>query len=158
MADPTALQTATAAAQAVQLIGMPEAKLALAQATIHLATAPKSGAVVAAIGAAMADVAAGKAARCRRTCATGTTPAPRGWVMPKVIVTRIGIRTVFSHNNIRRTSSSASTTTNPPTTVPNGTSRFGWESCGDRAGFAGVVSGYGAHRLHNHSRTVRSGG
>ena len=40
---------------------MPEAKLALAQATIHLATAPKSGAVVAAIGAAMADVAAGKA-------------------------------------------------------------------------------------------------
>ena len=61
MADPTALQTATAAAQAVQLIGMPEAKLALAQATIHLAAAPKSGAVVAAIGAAMADVAAGKA-------------------------------------------------------------------------------------------------
>ncbi|WFR71379.1 hypothetical protein P9209_20460 [Prescottella defluvii] len=48
MADPTALQTATAAAQAVQLIGMPEARLALAQATIHLATAPKSGAVIAA--------------------------------------------------------------------------------------------------------------
>ncbi|WP_346764502.1 replication-associated recombination protein A [Rhodococcus sp. HNM0569] len=61
MADPTALQTATAAAQAVQLIGMPEARLALAQATIHLATAPKSPGVVSAIGAAMADVAAGKA-------------------------------------------------------------------------------------------------
>jgi putative ATPase len=61
MADPTALQTATAAAQVVQLVGMPEAQLALAQATIHLATAPKSGAVVAAIGAAMADVRAGKA-------------------------------------------------------------------------------------------------
>ncbi|MFC7450269.1 replication-associated recombination protein A [Rhodococcus daqingensis] len=60
MADPTALQTATAAAQAVQLIGMPEARLALAQATIHLATAPKSGAVIAALGAAMADVSAGK--------------------------------------------------------------------------------------------------
>ncbi|GAB6921417.1 MULTISPECIES: replication-associated recombination protein A [Rhodococcus] len=60
MADPMALQTATAAAQAVQLIGMPEARLALAQATIHLATAPKSGAVIAALGAAMADVAAGK--------------------------------------------------------------------------------------------------
>ncbi|MDH6678962.1 putative ATPase [Rhodococcus sp. LBL1] len=60
MADPTALQTATAAAQAVQLIGMPEARLALAQATIHLATAPKSGAVIAALGAAMGDVAAGK--------------------------------------------------------------------------------------------------
>ncbi|WP_333716348.1 replication-associated recombination protein A [Gordonia sp. (in: high G+C Gram-positive bacteria)] len=60
MADPTALQTAVAAAQVVQLVGMPEAKLALTQATIHLATAPKSPGVVAAIGAAMADVAAGK--------------------------------------------------------------------------------------------------
>ena len=61
MADPTALQVATSAAQVVQLVGLPEARLALAQATIHLATAPKSGAVTAALGAAMADVAAGKA-------------------------------------------------------------------------------------------------
>lgn len=61
MADPMALQTASAAAQAVQLIGMPEAKLALAQATIHLATAPKSGAVVSALNAAMSDITAGKA-------------------------------------------------------------------------------------------------
>ncbi|QGU07526.1 Replication-associated recombination protein A [Corynebacterium occultum] len=56
MADPTALQTAVAASQAVQLIGMPEGRLALAQATIHLATAPKSPAVINAIGAAVADV------------------------------------------------------------------------------------------------------
>ncbi len=61
MADPTALQTAVAAAQTVQLIGMPEAQLTLAHATIHLATAPKSNAVVAAIGAAMSDIKAGKA-------------------------------------------------------------------------------------------------
>ncbi|MBO0840031.1 MAG: replication-associated recombination protein A [Sciscionella sp.] len=61
MADPTALQSATSAAQAVQLIGMPEARINLAQATIHLATAPKSNAVVAAIDAALADVRAGKA-------------------------------------------------------------------------------------------------
>ncbi|KXF86575.1 ATPase AAA [Rhodococcus ruber Chol-4] len=60
MADPTALQTATAAAQVVQLVGMPEAQLALAQATIHIATAPKSGAVTAALGAAIADVKAGR--------------------------------------------------------------------------------------------------
>jgi putative ATPase len=59
MADPTALQTATAAASAVQLIGMPEARLALAQATIHLATAPKSNAVITAIEAALADVRGG---------------------------------------------------------------------------------------------------
>ncbi|WP_367138910.1 replication-associated recombination protein A [Saccharothrix sp. HUAS TT1] len=56
MADPTALQTCVAAAQAVQLIGLPECALNLAQATVHLATAPKSNAVTTAIGAAMADV------------------------------------------------------------------------------------------------------
>ena len=61
MADPTALQTAVAAAQAVQLIGMPEAQLVLAQAVVHLATAPKSNASTTAIGAALADVRAGRA-------------------------------------------------------------------------------------------------
>ena len=61
MADPMALQTATAAAAAVQLIGMPEARLALAQATVHLATAPKSNAIVTAIDAALADVRSGAA-------------------------------------------------------------------------------------------------
>jgi putative ATPase len=61
MADPTALQTAVAAAQTVQLIGMPEAQLTLAHATVHLATAPKSNAVSTALGAAMADIKAGKA-------------------------------------------------------------------------------------------------
>ena len=59
-ADPTALPTAVAAAQAVQLIGMPEAQLTLAQATIAIAVAPKSNAVTTAIGAAVADVKAGK--------------------------------------------------------------------------------------------------
>lgn len=61
MADPTALPTAVAAAQTVQLIGMPEAQLTLAHATVHLATAPKSNSVTTALGAAMADIKAGKA-------------------------------------------------------------------------------------------------
>jgi len=60
LADPTALTTAVAAAQAVQLIGLPEARLNLAQATIALAVAPKSNAVIKAIDAAAADVRAGK--------------------------------------------------------------------------------------------------
>ncbi|TIC85740.1 replication-associated recombination protein A [Nocardioides sp. GY 10127] len=60
LADPTALPTAVAAAQAVQLIGMPEAGLNLAQATIALATAPKSNAVTTALFSAQADVRAGK--------------------------------------------------------------------------------------------------
>jgi putative ATPase len=59
MADPTALQTAVAAAQAVEFVGLPEARINLAQAVIHLSLAPKSNAVVKAIGAAQADVRAG---------------------------------------------------------------------------------------------------
>ncbi|MDX2355516.1 replication-associated recombination protein A [Dietzia sp. PP-33] len=59
MADPTALLSANAAADIVQKVGLPEGRLALAQATIHLATAPKSGAVISAIDAAMSDVRAG---------------------------------------------------------------------------------------------------
>ena len=59
MADPTALLAASAAAEIVQKVGLPECRLALAQATIHLATAPKSPAVISAIDAAMADVRAG---------------------------------------------------------------------------------------------------
>jgi putative ATPase len=56
MADPTALQTATAAAQAVEHVGLPEARINLAQAVIHLSLAPKSNAVIIAINEAMADV------------------------------------------------------------------------------------------------------
>jgi putative ATPase len=56
MADPAALQTATAAAQAVEFVGLPEARINLAQAVIHLSLAPKSNAVIKAIGAAQADV------------------------------------------------------------------------------------------------------
>jgi putative ATPase len=61
MADPMALPTAVAAAQTVALIGMPEAQLTLAHATVHLATAPKSNAVTMGLSAAMADIKAGKA-------------------------------------------------------------------------------------------------
>ena len=61
LADPTALQAAVAAAQAVEFVGLPEARINLAQATIHLALAPKSNAVVKAIGAAAQDVRAGLA-------------------------------------------------------------------------------------------------
>lgn len=59
MADPTALQTAVAAAQAVQLIGMPEGRIVLAEAVVHLATAPKSNAAYMGINKAVADIRAG---------------------------------------------------------------------------------------------------
>lgn len=60
MADPTALQTAVAALHAVAQIGMPEARIILAQAVVHNALAPKSNAAYRGIDAAIADIRAGK--------------------------------------------------------------------------------------------------
>ncbi|MBU3977384.1 MAG: replication-associated recombination protein A [Actinobacteria bacterium] len=60
MAAPSVLQTCVAAAQAVALIGMPEARINLAQAVIACALAPKSNAVIKAVDAAIADVRAGR--------------------------------------------------------------------------------------------------
>ncbi|MBP6683804.1 MAG: replication-associated recombination protein A [Leucobacter sp.] len=60
LADPQALTIAVAAAQATQLIGLPEARIPLAEATIYIATAPKSNAVISAIDAAISDVKAGR--------------------------------------------------------------------------------------------------
>lgn len=63
LADPTALGVAVAAADAVQYIGMPEGRIPLAQAVVHLATAPKSNAAYVGIDRAIADVREGKAGR-----------------------------------------------------------------------------------------------
>ncbi|MCU1692959.1 MAG: ATPase central domain protein [Frankiales bacterium] len=66
MADPSSLQVAVAAAQALELIGMPEARINLAQAVIHLSLAPKSNAVLAGVDSALADI---------RSGLTGSVPA-----------------------------------------------------------------------------------
>lgn len=63
LADPQALPIAVAAAQTVQLIGMPEGRIPLAEATVYLATAPKSNAAYTAIDSAIADVKAGRSGR-----------------------------------------------------------------------------------------------
>lgn len=60
MADPTALQTAVAAMHAVAQIGMPEARIVLAQAVVHNAIAPKSNAAYTGINEAIADIRAGR--------------------------------------------------------------------------------------------------
>jgi len=88
LADPTALLAATAAAEAVQLIGLPEARINLAQATIHLALAPKSNAVVVAIDSALADVRQGQAGPVPPALRDGHYPGARslghgrGYVYP----------------------------------------------------------------------------
>jgi putative ATPase len=78
MADPGALGVATAAAQAVQQVGLPEAQLNLAQAVVHLATAPKSNSVTTAIGAAVADVRAGRGGPVPRHLRDAHYPGSRG--------------------------------------------------------------------------------
>ncbi|MFP4660751.1 MAG: replication-associated recombination protein A [Halanaerobiales bacterium] len=65
LADPMALQVATAAARAVEFVGMPEAQIPLAEAVLYIATAPKSNSVVRGIDAAMDFV---------RNNNTGTVP------------------------------------------------------------------------------------
>ncbi|HWX19898.1 MAG TPA: replication-associated recombination protein A [Candidatus Binatia bacterium] len=60
LADPMALVLANAAFQAAEFIGWPEARIPLAEATIYIATAPKSNSTVTAIGAAMKDVESGR--------------------------------------------------------------------------------------------------
>lgn len=66
LADPNGLPVAVAAATAVQMIGMPEGRIPLAEAVVYLATAPKSNAAYLGIDRALADVRAGRA---------GTVPA-----------------------------------------------------------------------------------
>ncbi len=70
MGDPMALVVADAAARAVDFVGLPEARLNLAQAVVHLACAPKSNRVYAALGAALDDV--------RRIPTSGVPAALRG--------------------------------------------------------------------------------
>ena len=55
MADPTGLVVADAAARAVEFVGLPEARLNLAQCVVHLATSPKSNRVTVALGRATVD-------------------------------------------------------------------------------------------------------
>ena len=89
LADPTALTTAVAAAQAVQLIGLPEARLNLAQAVIALALAPKSNAVITAIEAAPAMSGPGGSARSR---------PPAGHALPRRPEARPRSRTATPHD------------------------------------------------------------
>jgi len=63
MADPNALTVAVSAATAVQMIGMPEGRIPMAEAVVYLATAPKSNRSYSALDAAIADVRAGGAGR-----------------------------------------------------------------------------------------------
>lgn len=78
MADYSSLLVATAAAEALDRVGLPEAQLALAQAVVHLAQAPKSRAVNDAIFAALADVREGRTGQAPPTTAQPPSYRPLG--------------------------------------------------------------------------------
>jgi putative ATPase len=84
LADPAALGIATAAADAVAFIGMPEGRIPLAEATIYLATAPKSNSAYNAINEALEDVRA------------GLTPA-----IPKHLRSATGVGYKYPHDDAR---------------------------------------------------------
>ena len=95
MADPHALGIATAAAQAVEFVGLPEAGLNLAQAVVHLALAPKSNRSALGWWAAQGDVRDAPARRgAAGVCGTRTTEAPRrsatAWATSILTMTREG--------------------------------------------------------------------
>ena len=114
-----------------QLIGMPEARINLAQATIHLALAPKSNAVVTRDRrGARPTCGPGWPAPCRRRCATGTTRARRSSGTRSATSTRTTCPTASPRSSTRRTSWSAATTTSPASAAPSGTWPSGWPSCG----------------------------
>ena len=132
LADPTALQTAVAAMHAVAQIGMPEARIILAQAVVHNALAPKSNAAYTGINEAIADVRAGKGgpvpAHLRGSGYAGAHP-PRP---------RQGLRLRARRAGCRGRSSSTCPTTwpGPPTTTapPTAASRPGSRSAGPGSG------------------------
>jgi putative ATPase len=90
MADPTSIQVAAAAAQIVALIGMPEGRITLSHAVIHLALAPKSNAAVIAIDAAMGDI--------RRGLAGPVPPPMRDAHYPGAARLEHGDGYVYSHD------------------------------------------------------------
>ena len=91
LADSPGLLVANAAAHAVEFAGLPEAQLNLAHATIYLATAPKSGAVKSALGAAFADV---------RERPAGRVPAPLRQAHPyQRRVTKEGTGYLYPHDH-----------------------------------------------------------
>ena len=134
MADPTALQTAVAAAQAVQLIGMPEGRIVLAEAVVHPATArsptPPTWA------STRPSPMSGRAGQ-RHPGA----PARRALPRIQTAGARVGLQVRPRRparrghaSSIRRTTSWGATTMSPPATARSVTSPPGWSGCGRSSG------------------------
>ncbi len=126
LADPMALLQAVAAAQAVEHVGLPEARLNLAQATIYLARAPKSNSVYTAISAALEDAIR---APTPFPCTSGTprTPGPASSVTARGTGIRTMPRIITSTRRTgRRRSRGSATTSRRGWVRKGGTGLPGW--------------------------------
>ena len=127
MADPTALVVADAAARAVEIVGLPEAALNLAQAVVHLACAPKSNRVTVALARAREDVASGAGGAVPRPPAR--RPLPRGRrasATARATATPTTTPRAGSTSSTGPRGSRATSTTSPPATGPRPRWPAGW--------------------------------
>ena len=134
MADPLALVVADAAARAVEFVGLPEAQLNLAQAVVHLASAPKSNRVMVGLSRARPTCGSSRPARCR---------PPAGQPLPQRGPARPRCRLPLPPRRPRRLGGAAVLARapgGPPLlravrpTAPRPTSRDGWRPALDGAG------------------------
>ena len=145
LADPQALVIANAAKDAFDFLGHPEGELAIAQAVVYLATAPKSNAVYTAFGAAMQVAKAGRLAAAAKAHPQFADEADevrrlrRGLrIRPRRRPTPSPARTTF------RKPWAARPSTTRPSAVSSARSASGWitgPSCG-RSGAAGARNGH----------------
>ena len=119
LADPGALPLAVAAAQAVQLIGMPEGFFALAHTTLALALAPKSNAVTRAMSAAGEDLRKGLiGAGARPPARQPLRPAPGTWATARGTSTPTTYPARSPPSSTAPTPSATGATTSRPGTAP----------------------------------------
>ena len=137
-ADPRALQVAVAAMQAVEMIGLPEAQYALAQAAAYVASAPKSNRAGAAYFAASPRSRRRVGCRCRSIC--GRRPIA-GWRGSMATARATSIRTTsrapMSSSSTCPTSSTARSTTSRPRRAWSRRSGSGSSGCDALGGTPG---------------------
>ena len=118
MADPLALVVADAASRAVEVVGMPEAALNLAECVVYLATAPKSNRVTVALGGRMDDVRSGIRGEVPNHLRDGHSPNAARRLGETATATPTTTRPAGSTSSTGPTSSRATSTTSPRSTAP----------------------------------------
>ena len=143
-ADPTGLTLAVSAMEAVEFIGMPEARIILAQATTYLATAPKSNASYVGIEAAWKDLREGRTLPVPKHLRDGSYKGAERLVTPATSTPTISRDMSLIRNTCRR----PKFIMNRPTKGMSSASGNGWN--------AGTPCVKNRRRRHEQTRTARA--